>query len=75
MKVCYTHGAFILGFADGITGGLLNIIIFKYYVSDFICKVSLKFFICTKNFTNPSRFFNFFYNYIGIIVNSHSEMH
>jgi hypothetical protein len=41
MKVCYTHGAFILGSTDGITGGLLNIIIFKYSIGDFICKVSL----------------------------------
>ena len=53
MKVCYTHGAFILGFVDEITNGLLNIIIFQYYVGDFVCEVSLKKFICTKNFTKP----------------------
>jgi hypothetical protein len=58
LKVCCAHVAFILGFTGGIPNGQLNIIIFKNFVDDFICKVKLKFSIHTKYFKNSSSFFN-----------------
>lgn len=40
-----------------ITDMLLNIIIFKYFIGDFIYKASLKFFIRIKNLTKPLQIF------------------
>ena len=70
MRVYCSRGAFILGFMDGIPDGQLNITIFRYLVSDFICQVKLKFSIRTQNFKNPSRFFNYICYFVSQIVNN-----
>jgi len=75
MKVCCARRAFILGFTNGIPDEKLNIIIFKYFICDSVCIVKLKFSIRTKNYKNPSIFFNFVRYFIGKIVNNQqSEM-
>jgi hypothetical protein len=75
MKVCCACRAFILGFTDVIPDRKLNIIIFKYFICVSVCKVKLKFSIHTKNYKNPSIFFNFVRYFVGKIVNSRqSEM-
>ena len=70
MKVCCTRGAFILGFTDEILDRQLNIIMFIYFVNDFICKVKLKFSIHTKKFNNPSKIFNSIRYSVDKIVSS-----
>jgi hypothetical protein len=70
MKVCCSHEAFILGFTDEILNEQLNIIIFKYSISDFVYKVKLKFLSRTINFKNPSTYFNFVCYSISKIVNN-----
>ena len=49
---------FILRFIKGITNELLNIIILNYFFGDSLSNFTLKFSFHTKNFKNPSRFFN-----------------
>jgi ribosomal protein S18 len=60
---------------DGIPNKKLNIIIFKYFIRDSVCKIKLKFSIRTKNYKNPSIYFNFVHYFVGKIVSSRqSEM-
>jgi hypothetical protein len=49
---------FILRFTKGITDELLNIIILNYFFGDSLSNFTLKFSFHTKNFKNPSIFFN-----------------